>query len=118
MESFGRYLSQQRELRGMSRAEVVRLTRLSPLAVEALEEDRFELLPARVFVVGYLRIYATAIGMNPDEAVLRFEEWGQSNPEVAPPSPAHPGRRRGAVPWQVIGIAAGLAGLAALWWCV
>ena len=118
MESFGRYLSRQRELRGMTRAEVARLTRLSPLSVDALEEDRFEALPARVFVVGYLRMYATAIGMNPDEAVLRFEEWGQANPEVAPPPPALPKRRaRRAVPWKAIGAAAAALGLAALWWC-
>lgn len=118
MESFGRYLSRQRELRGMTRAEVVRLTRLSPLTVDALEDDRFDVLPARVFVVGYLRIYASAIGMNPDEAVLRFEEWAQSNPDAASPPPAHRRRRTPrAVPWRAIGIAAGILALAALGWC-
>ena len=93
----------------MTRAEVVRLTRLSPLAIEALEEERCEGLPARVFVGGYLRLYATAIGRNPDEAVLRFEEWTQANPEVAPPPPEpavlrRPERRR--FPWKRAGAVA------------
>jgi cytoskeletal protein RodZ len=103
----------------MTRAEVVRVTRLSPLAVEALEEDRFEVLPARVFVVGYLRLYASAIGMNPDEAVLRYEEWGLANPDAVPPAPPPPKplpRRR--FPWVPVAVGAGAIALGALllWW--
>jgi cytoskeletal protein RodZ len=104
----------------MTRAEVVRVTRLSPLAVEALEEDRFEALPARVFVVGYLRLYAAAIGMNPDEAVLRYEEWGQANPDATPPPPPVPkplpDRR---FPWIPVAAVAGTVVLGALlWWWI
>lgn len=116
MESFGRYLAQQRELRGMTRAEVVRLTRLSPQAIDALEEERFEALPAKAFVVGYLRLYAAAIGMNADEAVLRFEEWYQAHPEAGPPAPARlPGAARRRVPrWAIAVLVA--AGAVGLWW--
>lgn len=71
---FGRYLSQQRELRGMSREEVAAVTKISPAMLAALEEGRGERLPGRVFVVNYIRAYALAIGLEPDEVILRFEE--------------------------------------------
>ncbi|WP_050724452.1 helix-turn-helix domain-containing protein [Vulgatibacter incomptus] len=80
MESFGRYLVQQRELRGMSPGDVIRVTKLSPSAIEALENDRFDRLPGRTFVVGYLRAYAACVGLNPDEVVLRYEEHASRLP--------------------------------------
>ncbi len=83
MESFGHYLVQQRELRGMSPDDVIRVTKLSPQAVHALENDRFERLPGRAFVVGYLRAYAACVGLNPDEVVLRYEEHAARQPPPA-----------------------------------
>ncbi|WP_373046247.1 helix-turn-helix domain-containing protein [Vulgatibacter sp.] len=119
MESFGRYLAQQRELRGLELVDVARETKLSPAAIQALEGERFDELPARVFVVGYLRAYARAVGLGPDELVARYDEWRRAMglPEssepaakpamVVPPAPS---------PWPWM---AGLAApfLAALaWW--
>ncbi|MET0401105.1 MAG: helix-turn-helix domain-containing protein, partial [Cystobacter sp.] len=37
---FGKYLSQQRELRGLSRDEVSRVTKISPSLLAALEEGQ------------------------------------------------------------------------------
>jgi cytoskeletal protein RodZ len=118
VESFGRYLTRQRELRGMTRAEVVQLTRLPAGAIDALEEDRFEALPARAFAVGYLRLYAAAIGMNSDDAVLRFEEWGLAHPAEAPPPPvlARPRPRRRRRRWAIAAGAAAVAAAVAWWW--
>ncbi len=120
MESFGRYLAQQRELRGLTVGDVVRETRLSPTAIQALEGDRFDELPARVFVVGYLRAYANCVGLAPDELVASYDEWCRSRGipvgEEEPPAPRFArSRARPAVP--VGWIAAAFAGVAALgWW--
>lgn len=81
---FGKYLSQQRELRGLSRDEVSRVTKISPSLITALEEGQVERLPGRVFVVNYVRAYAQVIGLEPDEAVLRYEEVDKATPEVSP----------------------------------
>ncbi|HSP78919.1 MAG TPA: helix-turn-helix domain-containing protein [Myxococcaceae bacterium] len=81
---FGKYLSQQRELRGLSRDEVSQVTKISPSLLAALEEGQVERLPARVFVVNYIRAYATVIGLEPDEAILRFEEVDRAAPEPSP----------------------------------
>ena len=42
--------------------------------VEALESGEAARIPPRAYVVGYLRAYAAAVGLDADEVVLRFEE--------------------------------------------
>ncbi len=81
---FGKYLSQQRELRGLSRDEVSRVTKISPSLIAALEEGQVERLPARVFVVNYIRSYASVIGLAPEEAILRYDEVDKATPEPSP----------------------------------
>jgi cytoskeletal protein RodZ len=72
--AFSTWLARERELRGLSRDAVVRATRLAPAVVEALEAGEPARLPPRAYAVGYLRAYAAAVGLDPDEVVLRYEE--------------------------------------------
>ena len=81
---FGKYLTQQRELRGMSRDDISRATKIPPSLIVALEEGQVERLPARIFVVNYVRAYASVIGLAPDEAVLRYEEVDKATPAPSP----------------------------------
>ncbi len=74
LEAFGRWLVRERELRSLGRDAVVRATKLPPGAVEALESGEAARIPPRAYVVGYLRAYAAAVGLDADEVVLRFEE--------------------------------------------
>jgi cytoskeletal protein RodZ len=74
MPSFGRWLARERELRGLARDEVARTTKLAPGVVEALESGEAARMPPRAYVVGYLRSYAGAVGLDADEVVLRYEE--------------------------------------------
>lgn len=81
---FGRYLTQQRELRGMSREDISRATKIPPSLIVALEEGQLERLPARIFVLNYIRAYAHVIGLEPEEAVLRYEEVDKAVPAPSP----------------------------------
>ena len=117
MRAFARFLPPQRVLRVLGWAAVAGDTRLSPTAIRALESDRFDELPARVFVIGYLRAYARCVGLGPDELVARYDEWRtRMGLDVEEPAPAPPARRmheRAATwPW----IAGGCAVAATLWW--
>ena len=85
--AFGHHLRQERELRGLGRDEVVRVTRLPPALVEALESGQPERMPPRAYVLGYLRTYAGAVGLDPDDIVLRWQE-------VAGAEELTPARRR------------------------
>src|SRR5688572_26371398 len=57
-----------RDLRGIADTTCVRHAYL-----EAIEQMRFEALPSRPFVIGYIRAYADAVGLDPDQAVARFK---------------------------------------------
>ena len=68
-EHVGIFLRKQREARGMTLAQLSRATKIKEASLVALEEARFDALPARVFVVGWVAAIARAVGANPDEAM-------------------------------------------------
>jgi cytoskeleton protein RodZ len=70
--SFGTWLRQQRELREVSLREVADVTKISIRYLEALEQDRFDVLPAPVFAKGFLRQYASYVGLKPDDVVNSY----------------------------------------------
>jgi len=70
--SFGRYLQQIRLEKGISLEAISQETRIRPDVLYAIEEENHEKLPDEVFVKGFLRSYARAIGADGDEAVRRY----------------------------------------------
>lgn len=70
---FGKFLVAQRERKGLSRSELVRVTKLPSLLVGAIEDGETEKWPERVFVVNALRSYAGAVGLSVDETLARFD---------------------------------------------
>lgn len=71
MESIGAFLRRSREAKQMSVAEVSRVTRIPANTIEALEGDRFDDLPGEVFVRGFLKAYAQAVGVLGAEVLAR-----------------------------------------------
>jgi cytoskeletal protein RodZ len=96
--SFGTWLRRQREIRDIGLQEIAEATKISIRYLDALEQDRFELLPAAVFARGFLREYSRYVGINPDEAVNYFlSAQGQDPGEPESPAqavPTLPKRRR------------------------
>ena len=81
LQAFGRWLKQERELRDLEREDVAAATRLGLGVIEALESGDEERMPPRAYVVGYLRSYAAAVGLDPDDVVLRWQEAAGPEPE-------------------------------------
>ncbi len=73
-ERFGEYLRKQREIRGFSLEEIAEQTKVSLRALKAIEAEDWEILPAEIYVRGFIRCYCETIGLDPHEALLRFEE--------------------------------------------
>ena len=67
--SFGSWLRRQREMREISLRDIADRTKISLRYLEAMEDDRFDLLPAPIFAKGFLREYARYVGLSPDEVV-------------------------------------------------
>lgn len=91
-ESFGTWLRRQRELREISLREIADTSKISLRYLQALEDDRFELLPAPVFAKGFLRQYARYVGLDPEETVNFYLaadglEEPEDEPEVPPRRP-------------------------------
>ena len=70
--SFGRWLRRQREMREISLRDIAERTKISLRYLEAMEDDRFDLLPASIFAKGFLREYARYVGLSPDEVVNHY----------------------------------------------
>ncbi len=111
LAAFSTWLARERELRGLSRDAVLRATRLAPAVVEALEAGDPARLPPRAYVVGYLRAYAGAVGLDPDEVVLRYEEAASGEEAGAPGT----GRSR-LLPLAAAALVALAAAGLAVWW--
>ncbi len=56
----------------MSIAEIARATRVPTSSVERIESDQFDELPAEVFVRGFLKSYARAVGVSEDDVLARY----------------------------------------------
>jgi cytoskeletal protein RodZ len=72
MDSVGQILRQRREAKNMSIEEIARATRVPMSSVERIESDQFDELPGEVFVRGFLKSYARAVNLDPDEILARY----------------------------------------------
>lgn len=70
--SFGAWLRRQREMREISLREIAERTKISLRYLEAMEADRFDLLPAPIFAKGFLREFARYVGLSPDDVVNHY----------------------------------------------
>ena len=70
--SFGDWLRQQREARDIELREIADHTKIGIRYLEALEKDRFDVLPAPVFTKGFLSQYGRYIGLDPDQVVNTY----------------------------------------------
>ncbi|MGC4069910.1 MAG: helix-turn-helix domain-containing protein [Polyangiaceae bacterium] len=93
MQTVGSFLRQEREAKGMSIEEVARATRVPMSSVERLESDQFDELPGEVFVRGFMKSYARAVGIDADEVLARYTAsrrvaWVTPLPISSPTRPA------------------------------
>ena len=64
MFELGSSLREARVRRGVELAQVAAETRIRTRYLQALEDERFELLPGSVYGKGFLRAYADYLGLN------------------------------------------------------
>jgi curved DNA-binding protein CbpA len=62
----GADLRRIRESRGVSLRQIASVTKIGTRFLEYIEEDRFALLPASVYLRGFLKEYARTIGLDTD----------------------------------------------------
>lgn len=82
--AFGAWLRREREDRGLPLDVIADITRLPRSRLEALEDGRWEAFGAAIYVRGAIRAYAQAIGLDPDEALLKLQADGLSDDYAQP----------------------------------
>ena len=70
----GLQLQRARETRGLTIADVAAATRISERALQAIERERFHLLPGGVFRRTYVRAYAQAVGLDGPACVRVYRQ--------------------------------------------
>jgi cytoskeletal protein RodZ len=89
-ETLGNYLKNQRESKKISLREVAKNTRVREYILKAIEEDRYDLLPAPTYVKGFLLAYSKYLNLDRNDILLRYERKLKGEPvkrETAKPEP-------------------------------
>jgi cytoskeletal protein RodZ len=71
---FGAFLREQRLFRGISLEEIATSSKIPLYRLQALEEGRWDLFPAPVYLIGAIRSYAKTLGMIEEDVILRLKE--------------------------------------------
>lgn len=72
--SLGTYLRAERERRGMALRTISENTKVSLPLFEGLESDDISRWPGGIFRRAFVRSYAEAVGLDPDDVFRRFEQ--------------------------------------------
>ncbi len=121
MATHGDKLKQARLKQGKSIQDIAEQTRISTQFLEAMEADRLDAIPGEFFRRSFLKQYAVALGLKPEEfqpeRPTEFRSLGGSAEEILPevhmhelpdlpPLPAA-GHSRG-IPWRQVFLSTGL----------
>lgn len=117
---FGQVFKEKRESLGLTLGHIEEETKIRKLYLDAIEKERFNLLPPRVYATGFVKKYARYLGLDEKIMVQHFVEMAYGNDETEPLQPQPPeGLSRpnllfNGMNWRTVA-AAGAFLLAALW---
>jgi transcriptional regulator with XRE-family HTH domain len=109
MASFGETLRRERELRGVDLRDIAEATNISLRFLQALEQDRTEVLPGGIFPKAFVRQYATYLGLDPDRLVAEYVYTHGGGPSAAGATPQRPPSGRLAAVFVGLILVAGVA---------
>ena len=70
--SLGRVITEARERKGMTRDQVINEAHLPAHYIKMIETDNYDLISDRLYLVPFLRRYATFLGLDAEEVASRF----------------------------------------------
>jgi len=83
IEHFGISLRRARQDRALTLGEIAASTKVPRTALELIEEGSLDGLPADVFVRGFIRSYARAVGMSELQPLAQFDRALRARTEAA-----------------------------------
>jgi cytoskeletal protein RodZ len=76
----GAALRRAREEQGLTLEDAERDTRISKRYLDALENERFDVVPAPVYARGFLRSYSQYLGLDPNEVLSLYPREDEQQP--------------------------------------
>ena len=69
----GELLQSEREKKGLSLNDVENATKIRARYIQALETEKFEIIPGEVYRLGFLRNYARLLNLDPEAMIVRYK---------------------------------------------
>ena len=114
MSSIGNILRTERETQGRTLTEVSKASYIKTKYLSALEEENFAAIPGEVYVKGFIRAYASYLGMDGEELVAQYDVPSEpvllqkEAPTAVESGKGRRRRRRKTVSWPEITIIVGV----------
>jgi cytoskeletal protein RodZ len=86
LPTVGEILRAEREKQGLTVKDIEKSTSIRALYIQAIEDGKYDVLPGEVYLKGFMRNYATFLGL---DAKRILEVYHESQPSPTPP-PAPP----------------------------
>ena len=91
--SIGELLRTEREKKGISKSSLAEDIKVRKHVIDALENEEWDKLPARVFIKGFIRSYTISIGYDTKKALRLFDKSAPSKGDDSP-VPLADGRKK------------------------
>jgi cytoskeleton protein RodZ len=92
LETVGQDLRKARQRKGEDLAQISSVLKIRKDYLDALEESKFEAIPGRAYIIGFIRTYAQYLGLDPNECIDRVKreiagrgDGREGNVEVSSP---------------------------------
>ena len=116
--SLGEIMTTAREARGFSRAQAAKASNIPGYYLTMIETDDYSSIADQLYLLPFLRRYATFVGLEPEEVASRFirdVQRADMNPvRVSEPIPMLAERRR--FPWRAVLMTGGAIAIVAIAW--
>jgi transcriptional regulator with XRE-family HTH domain len=110
MATLSEQLKRERELRGVSLQQISEETRIGVRFLQALEDDRLEVIPGEFYRRSYLRAYARYLGLDEDRA-LNVYDFSRREKPASGETESGPGVGLAFPPWLKWAGAAAIIGI-------
>ncbi|PAQ15946.1 helix-turn-helix domain-containing protein [Bacillaceae bacterium SAOS 7] len=88
MTELGNRLKEARKAKGLSLADVQEMTKIQKRYLTGIEEGNYDMMPGKFYVRAFIKQYAEAVGLNPDELFEEFKSEVPSSHEDEVPQRA------------------------------
>ncbi len=73
MATIGEEFRRERTRKGLTYKDVEQVTHIRAIYIEAIEEGKFDVIPGKVYVKGFIRNYAKFLGLEGDRFVDQYK---------------------------------------------